>query len=71
MLFAERLIALSKSRNLTQRQVYEAVGISPIGYQRYEYGNRTSELHKLIALADYFDVSTDYLIGRTDNPKRY
>lgn len=66
MLFAERLIALRKSRNLTQRQVYESVGMSPIGYQRYEYGNRTPELHKLIAPADYFDVSLDYLVGRTD-----
>ena len=69
MTFAERLLELRKSRYLTQKQVYEAVGMSALGYQRYEYGQREPAYQKLIALADYFDVSLDYLCGRSDNPK--
>ena len=69
MTFAERLVYLRKSRGLTQKQVYEAVGMSMLGYQRYEYGQREPAYQNLIALADYFDVSLDYLCGRTDKPE--
>lgn len=68
MTFAERLVSLRTEKNLTQKQVYSGVGMSPIGYQRYEYGEREPSYQKLLALADYFDVSIDYLVGRTDNP---
>ena len=69
MTIAERLIELRKSRNLTQRQIYVGTGLSPLGYQRYEYGEREPAYQQLIALADYFNVSLDYLTGRTDNPE--
>lgn len=69
MTFSERLVDLRKSKNLTQKQVYEAVEMSMVGYQRYEYGTREPAFQKLIALADYFNVSIDYLVGRTDNPE--
>lgn len=71
MTFSERLIFLRKSRNLTQKQVYESIGMSALGYQRYEYGDRRPGIDKLIALADYFDVSLDYLVGRSDDPQRH
>ena len=71
MTFSERLIELRKTRNLTQKQIYEAVGMSPLGYQRYEYGAREPAYKNLIALADYFDVSLDYLVGRSDDPTRH
>lgn len=70
MSFADRLKQLRLSRNLTQKQVYEAIGMSAIGYQRYEYGEREPAYQKLIALADNFDVSLDYLVGRSDDPQR-
>ena len=70
MSFSERLKELRVSRNLTQKQVYEAVGMSALGYQRYEYGTREPAYKQLIALADYFDVSLDYLVGRSDDPTR-
>ena len=70
MTFADRLKELRTTRNLTQRQVYEAVHMSPLGYQRYEYGEREPAFGKLLALADYFDVSLDYLCGRSDVPER-
>lgn len=71
MSFSERLKELRSSRNLTQKQVYEAIGMSAIGYQRYEYGEREPAFKQLIALADYFDVSLDYLVGRSDDPARH
>lgn len=71
MTFSKRLVELRKSKNLTQKQVYEAVGMSGLGYQRYEYGEREPAFKYLIALADYFDVSLDYLVGRSDDPKRH
>ena len=67
--FPTRLKTLRKERNLTQKQIYEAVNMSPLGYQRYEYGEREPAYSKLLALADYFNVSMDYLAGRTDNPE--
>ena len=69
MTFSKRLVELRKSKNLTQKQVYEAVGMSGLGYQRYEYGEREPAFKYLIALADYFGVSIDYLCGRTDKPE--
>lgn len=71
MEFQDRLKSLRVSRGFTQKQVYEAVGMSPIGYQRYEYGEREPAYGKLIALADFYDVSLDYLVGRSDDPARH
>jgi len=68
--FPERLKELRTSRALTQKQVYDAVGMSAIGYQRYEYGEREPAYQNLLALADYFNVSIDYLVGRSDIPER-
>ena len=69
--FSQRLIELRKARNLTQKQVYEGVSMSMLGYQRYEYGTREPAFRQLIALADFFDVSLDYLVGRSDDPQRH
>lgn len=70
MSFQNRLIELRKLRNVTQKDIADSVGISVLGYQRYEYGTREPAFRVLIALADYFDVSLDYLCGRSDDPKR-
>lgn len=71
MTFAERLSNLRKSRNLTQKQVYDAIGMSALGYQRYEYGQREPAYKNLLAIADYFDVSLDFITGRIDNPNSH
>lgn len=55
-------------KNLTQKQVADGIGIAEQAYQRYEYGRTVPSAFVLIALADYFDVSLDYLVGRSDNP---
>lgn len=57
-------------RNLTQKQTAEGIGVTEQAYQRYEYGKVIPSATVLIALADYFDVSLDYLCGRSDNPER-
>lgn len=69
MSFQDRLINLRKSKNLTQKEIAEAIGISVLGYQRYEYGTREPAFHILISLADYFNVSLDYLVCRSDKPE--
>lgn len=68
MTFPERLMFLQQSRNLDKKDVFSSCGISRVSYYRYESGERLPTLDVLIALADYFGVSIDYLVGRTDNP---
>ncbi|MCL2080875.1 MAG: helix-turn-helix transcriptional regulator [Oscillospiraceae bacterium] len=46
----------------------ESIGISARGYQQYELAERKPIPEILVALADHFDTSTDYILGRTDNP---
>lgn len=70
MTFSERLKELRIYRNLTQKEIADSIGMAPVAYQRYEYGTREPAYQKLIALADYFDVSLDYLVGRSDEPTR-
>lgn len=64
--FPERLKEIRSRKNLTQRKVAEHLGILERSYQYYEAGRRRPDFYGLIALADYFDVSIDYLVGRSD-----
>ena len=68
--FSEQLKALRNERGLTQKQLGEVTGLSARGIQDYELEQRKPGLDALIALADFFDVSLDYLVGRSDDPKR-
>ena len=68
-MFSERLVSLRKSHNLTQKQLASKLGLSEVGIQNYEGNRRKPAYDVLIALADFFDVSLDYLVGRSDNPK--
>lgn len=67
--FVERLKVCRKKDNLTQKQVAQKIGTSEQNYQRYERGSQQPTLPVLVALADCFDVSLDYLAGRSDNPE--
>lgn len=67
-ILAERLRSLRAERGLTQKDVYTAIGVAPVAYQRYEYGGAPA-YNQLVALADFFGVSLDYLVGRSDNPE--
>lgn len=70
MNFSERLRTIRQMKKLNQTAVGKEIGISLKQVQRYEAGDSEPTLSVLIALADYFDVSLDYLCGRTDNPER-
>ena len=67
---AKQFKKVRQERNLTQKQVAEGIGIAEQAYQRYEYGRTVPSATVLIALADYFDVSLDYLCGRSDVKER-
>lgn len=70
MLFSERLKSVRINKGRTQRAVADALGVSERAYQHYEAGSREPNISTLIALADYFDVSIDYLVGGSDEPGR-
>lgn len=70
-IFGVHLKNLRKSKNITQKQLALDIGASERGIQQYELGERKPTYDMLIALADYFDVSLDYLVGRSDDPSRH
>lgn len=65
----ERLIELRKNRGLLQKEVAKEIGVDRTTYVKYEKGDIALTDTMLIILADYFSVSVDYLLGRTDNPE--
>lgn len=70
-LFAIRLKELRKTKKLTQSQMAEFLHVTTRHYQDIEYGKINIPALTLIALADYFNVSLDYLVGRSDDPTRH
>lgn len=64
MCFCERLRSLRESRGLTQKDIASEIDIGLHTYQRYEYGEREPQLSTLVALADFYDLSLDELVGR-------
>ena len=59
---------MRESRRIYQREMAEQLGLSFRGYQGYETNQTEPKLATLIAIADYYHVSIDYLVGRTDDP---
>ena len=64
--FASRIKALRKQKKLSQEQLGAVIGVSKYAVYLYEKGTNFPDARGLVALADYFDVSIDYLLGRTD-----
>lgn len=64
----EALKRCRKFRKVTQKQAAQAAGVTESMYQFYEYGKNDPTAKVLIALADFYEVSLDYLVGRSDNP---
>jgi len=67
--FGERLQELRNNMGNTQKQMATRFSVAERSYARYEQNASTPHYEILIALADYFDVSLDYLVGRSDNPE--
>lgn len=63
-----RLKELRKSRKISQLKLTLDLNMNQNSISRYENGAREADYSTLIKFADYFDVSIDYLLGRTDNP---
>ena len=70
MSFSDRIIQLKNERKLLQKDIASSIGLSLRAYQYYEKGQKEPTLSVLLRLADYFDVSLDYLVGRSDDPVR-
>ena len=68
--FAQRIKQLRKEKNLKQQQLADQFSVKLRTYQGYEYGESYPEVAKLIAIADFFDVSLDYLVGRSEVRER-
>ena len=64
-----RLKELRKNRKISQIKLAMELNLSQNSISRYETGEREADYDTLVAIADYFNVSVDYLLGRTDNPK--
>lgn len=68
-MYLQRLRDLREDADLNQTDIAEYLGIQQTVYSRYERGMRTIPLEHLIRLADFYNVSLDYLVGRTNNTK--
>ena len=68
--FVERFALLNEQKKSTYPVIAKEIGVSLRALKYYIAGEREPNMSTLIALADFFDVSLDYLVGRSDNPER-
>ncbi|MDU0332570.1 helix-turn-helix transcriptional regulator [Paenibacillus sp. 3LSP] len=68
-MLAQRLLYLRQQKKKTQAEMANLLGITRQAYGYYEKGEREPDTESLNKLADFFDVSVDYLLGRTDKPR--
>ena len=66
-----RLRELRKAKGISQLKLAMDLNANQNTISRYETGEREPGIAEIIALADYFNVSTDYLLERTDDPTPY
>ena len=62
---------MREDRDLTQKNLAKILGMSQTGYSKYETGENDLPTAILIKLASYYGTSIDYLLGQTDDPRRY
>ncbi|MDE5964430.1 MAG: helix-turn-helix domain-containing protein [Eubacterium sp.] len=70
-MYFQRLKDLREDKDMKQSDIAEYLGIQQTVYSRYERGFQNIPIEHLLSLADFYDVSTDYIFGRTNNPKLY
>lgn len=70
ILFSDRLTSIRKKREYTQQRVADYLGITRPAYTAYERGTRQPDFNTLIRLADFFEVSTDYLLGKSNDENK-
>jgi transcriptional regulator with XRE-family HTH domain len=64
MEFSHRLQELRERKRISRKVLSELCGLNSDAVRRYERGEAEPTLHSLVAIAEYFEVSVDYLIGR-------
>lgn len=69
-MFGERFKQLRKERKVPQQQLADVMGVKLRAYQFYETETHEPGIQGLISLADFYDVSIDYLVGRSDHRER-
>ncbi len=62
----ERLLELRKEKNLTQEDAAKEMDVKYRSYRRYEAGEREPDASTLVQMADFYGITLDYLLGRTD-----
>ncbi|OAO83561.1 transcriptional repressor of PBSX s [Anoxybacillus flavithermus] len=67
-MLGDRLKRLRLEKKLTQEELGKKINVTKVSISGYENGNRTPDTETLQKLADFFNVTTDYLLGRTDDP---
>ena len=68
-IISKRLKELRESVGLSQNKLAQISGMKQSSINRYENGSATPSPENMVKLADYYDVSLDYIYGRTDNPQ--
>ena len=64
MVFSQRLQQLREKKGISRKVLSELCGLHSDAVRRYELGEDEPTLHSLVAIAEYFEVSVDYLLGR-------
>lgn len=67
--FASRVRELRNKKNLSQTDIAKLIGVTKTQISDLENAKTSTTIEKAVVLADYFDVSLDYLVGRSDKPK--
>ena len=68
--YRRRLREIREDRDLTQKQIAKVIQKSQQGYSHIENGRAELKIEDLILLCDFYQLSADYVIGRTDDPRR-
>ena len=71
MYFYQRLRDLREDKDKSQKEIAVVLDTSQEQYSRWERGERELPMHHFITLADYYNVSLDYLAGRVDTLKKF
>ena len=67
--YIRRMRDLREDHDKTQQEIAEVLGTSQTMYARYERGANELPIHHLVKLCDYYGVSADYMLGRTNKQK--
>lgn len=70
-MYFQRLRDLREDKDMKQADIAAFLGIQQTVYSRYERGFQNIPIEHLLKLADLYGVSTDYILGRTNNPQLY